>query len=152
MLVKLKPTFRISILYITISLLVGCASNAPHQKNVVGHFQSKNFNKIQIAYWQFIKNKVTIKGNELTTNIDSTFNYTTCGNIINGKFKVFGDSLFLFFYSNTKKLDSSLFTVTKPYDTLVYYLKNDNALVNERVLLEGQLKGYTQYDYLVRVK
>jgi hypothetical protein len=85
-------------------ILCGCSDKTPFQ---TGTYSNVKISNIELGYLFLTKGvKSYFVGSELVLNKDSTFKYTTCGNIMNGSWYNFNDSLFLKVISNRWRIDS----------------------------------------------
>ena len=134
-------------LILSITILFGCSNN--HSTNYIGTYTSIKPGYIEtIKYYVFGYNYI-IK-DSLILNVDSTFELTTCGNILNGKYKLSADSIFLFATRNRFRIDSlnkwnytktttdSIRQLTIPY--IRYKVDGDQLVsVTKRKKLKGKV-------------
>ncbi|MGA2823751.1 MAG: hypothetical protein ABSE72_09535 [Bacteroidales bacterium] len=85
-------------------LFLGCS----HQTSIKpGTYTYVRFSNVQLGYLFLTKGvKSYFVGSEIVLNKDSTFKYTTCGNIMTGTWNYFNDSLFLKITRNRWRIDS----------------------------------------------
>src|SRR5438094_62877 len=106
-----------------------------NNNNIIGKYSSKEFNFFEKAYY-YVNHIITTSGSSLEINADSTFLYTTCGNIISGRWRIKSDSLVLFIYTNRLRVDS-LNSKTFPPDSLKERFKIDKDELKKYFLYPG---------------
>jgi len=85
-------------------MLLGCSDKTTIK---TGTYTYVRISKLQLGYLFLTKGvKSYFVGSELILNKDSTFKYTTCGNIMNGTWSSFKDSLLLKITKNRWRIDS----------------------------------------------
>jgi hypothetical protein len=85
-------------------MLLGCKND--HQIKI-GSYKSVTYNKFDFAFQYLFKGiNSAFVGSEINLKNDSSFVYTTCGNIMKGSYYVKNDSLFLKVKSNRFRIDS----------------------------------------------
>jgi len=95
---------KIWSLVLFVFLLTGC-KNDHHIK--IGPYKSVRFNKIELGFLYIFKGiNAYFVGSEIDLSMDSSFVYTTCGNIMSGSYCIKNDSLFLNVKSNRFRIDS----------------------------------------------
>ena len=86
---------------------------------VVGEYKSQRTNRVRVIVDYHLSGKIYVK-DSMSVNQDATFIFKTCGNIINGNWKVSNDSLLLFVKSNRYRIDSLNYSKRYPkIDTLL---------------------------------
>jgi len=88
----------------TVSIFSSCTSQT-HSFSLIGKFTSEKYNFFEKGEMALNKEKYVLNS-ELTLSSDSTYQLSTCGNLINGHWKVSKDSLFLFCEQNIYKKES----------------------------------------------
>jgi len=85
-------------------ILWGCSDKTTFQ---TGTYTYVKISKLELGYLFLTKGvKSYFVGSELVINKDSSFKYTTCGNILNGSWRCFQDSLLLKVTKNRWRIDS----------------------------------------------
>jgi hypothetical protein len=92
-------------------ILLNC-NTQPKPNELTGIYKAKTPNLLVQAYNNY-KKAAYVVGSEITLKTDSTFIYTTCGNIITGNWFVIKDSIYLKVNTNYYKNDS-LNQIRKP--------------------------------------
>ncbi len=104
---KKKNSITANFLFlIFVFLAVACGSNKSNSQRVTGIYESKSHTSFQRAWYNIKTETLFATGTTLTLNEDSTFNLTTCGNIIDGKWTFDSDSVYLYAHSNKWRIDS----------------------------------------------
>ena len=95
--------YFISGMVLVLALLPACSRQK--KTELEGYYECSKYNFIERSLlWP--RNESYPLGNTLLLNPDSTFVYTTCGNIVKGSWKVKTETLLLFCESNTRRDDS----------------------------------------------
>jgi len=95
---------KIVVVIIIVFLFLGCSTQTPIRP---GTYTYVRLSKVQLGYLFLTKGiKSYSIGSELVLMKDSTFKYTTCGNIITGTWNYLNDSLFLKIKKNRWRIDS----------------------------------------------
>jgi len=85
-------------------ILLGCSDKTTFQ---TGTYTYVKISKLELVYLFLTKGvKSYSVGSELLLKNDSSFKYTTCGNILNGTWRCFKDSLLLKVTKNRWRIDS----------------------------------------------
>jgi hypothetical protein len=92
------------LLILFLILLLGCKNDHDIK---IGSYKSVKLNKLELGFLYIFKgiNSYFI-GSEIDLSMDSSFVYTTCGNIMRGSYSIKNDSLFLNVKSNRFRIDS----------------------------------------------
>lgn len=99
-----KTFFLFCFLFSTIALF---AQQSPENGLKIGIYSSYHFTQIErITLFTFKHINYFTNGSELELKDNSTYRFTTCGNIILGTWKEKNDSLFLYVESNRFRNDS----------------------------------------------
>jgi hypothetical protein len=96
----MKKGLYIGLLFIVVS----CSST---EKVIVGKYKSKTYNIFQRIIMQ-IKSETSVMGSELELRSDSTYLYISCGNIINGNWRIYSNDTLALFCKNNKFRNDSL--------------------------------------------
>jgi hypothetical protein len=92
------------LLLLLVFFLLGCSSGREVR---TGSYRSVRLNMVEFGF-RFVFQNVgsCMIGSEILLNPDSTFKYTTCGNIMTGRWTATPDSLFLHVQTNRYRIDS----------------------------------------------
>jgi len=91
------------ILLITLLLFMGCNNSS---NEVEGYYEIDTYNLKDKIVFGLLNGYSFAYGSTLQVNKDSTFEYTTCANIMNGKWHIDEDSIVLNVVNNRWKIDS----------------------------------------------
>ncbi len=95
---------KIRIVILLGLIFLGCTNKTTLQ---TGTYTYVRISKLELGFLFLTKGvKSYVVGTELVLNKDSSFKYTTCGNIMNGSWRCFKDSLFLKVTNNRWRMDS----------------------------------------------
>lgn len=132
---------------IPIIFLVSC-SNTPSNKDIIGIYKSKEYNIIE-NYLILSSEKTYVKGSKLEIRTDSSFIFSTCGNISNGFWKLKSDTLLLFCLKFNYKNDSlnSVLNTKCSTEPDKFFVNSDGELQRNSYLTGQNLKVL---DYLVK--
>ncbi len=119
--------FKLLIILILSGLTLSCSEKSIGALH--GTYISKEYDFVSKVLMQFEK-KTYILHSKLVLNIDSSYNLTTCGNFIKGKWHVKQDSLFLICLENNFINDSINILRPPSCGTLpsVFFIKNSSPL------------------------
>lgn len=132
-------TFR--DIFLALNVLLFSCSNIP-QRNIVGYYTSTSTLLSKGEY---------VVGNSLEVKKDSTFNYETCGEIIEGKWVLKNNIMLLYCYEFSYKNDS-LNKTEKPFCDKNEPVEKFLVLKNGDLLSEFQLNGRTYKNQLKKMK
>ncbi len=82
---------------------LGCENSPPE---IVGDYEIVEYSISDKLWYGGIKGYDLISGSSITINSDSTFKYITCGNVMNGNWRIVTDTLILDVISNQWRIDS----------------------------------------------
>lgn len=98
----------------------------------IGTYKSVSYNKVElVCLYLFKKINSAFVGSEINLKSDSSFLYTTCGNILKGYYYCKNDSLFLKVKSNRFKIDSLNYKDshghydTMPINPIIFRIENE---------------------------
>jgi|GEM_PF-864649 len=142
-----QKLFKISLA--SILILSGCRASG---ESITGTYKSKTHNFVAQCYLHFFLNTRYVVGSTLEIKADSTYHLQNCGNIIDGKWQIGHDSLFLFCESNRWRMDSFNKTgfngefLECKHEPQIFFI--DKGLLKQKL----QLKGRTVLNYFVKDK
>lgn len=140
-------------LYLLLFLLVSLGSSGYGQE-LVGTYESENPGLIKKGWLYFVGGyKGLLAGTELQLQADSSFQMTTCANLLTGHWYASQDTLYLEYETNRWRIDSlqehgfngKWPTVGKGYQKVKY--KGDKLIFHSTTQEDEKL-----YDVLVKVK
>ncbi|MBL0135945.1 MAG: hypothetical protein IPP79_19185 [Chitinophagaceae bacterium] len=93
---------KISLLFVFFLICEACFA----QQKLVGHYIISPKTNLQKVFSPLSGFKSYIVGSEITLNRDSSFEYSTCGNIIKGTWSSDADSVYFSIITNEYRTDS----------------------------------------------
>ncbi|MES2691560.1 MAG: hypothetical protein V4658_14220 [Bacteroidota bacterium] len=144
--------FKLYILLCGLGILIAC--NSDHQPSLTGSYKSRSYNIIQRAYFQIVSKTLFTQGEGLSLKGDSTFTFSTCGNVITGIWSASADTLNLFCKTNTHKNDSinKVRPPTCGTEPIKMYIDDHGGLTEEVDSNGPHSKGLQVITYLVKNK
>ena len=95
---------KYKVLFLFLLILSSCVYNK--NKVLIGEYESKKYNTIQMNYMSIFLNQAHIKGTKLYLNKDSTFKEKYCGSTGTGKWYLQNDTIFMEYFTNRYNDDS----------------------------------------------
>lgn len=137
---KVSPKILLILFIIGFHPLNGCQSD---KKIKIGVYRSRDYNRLEL-YWYYFTKGIWFSaiGDELNIKPDSTYQYTTCGNIHAGNWYTRNDSLFLIVTTNQWRNDSLRKYSAPPLISKIHigFKINDDEL--ERIWLSSDGKKH----------
>lgn len=123
-------------IYVCLIFIVVSCSNSENRNKITGKYKSKTYHIFQRIIMQ-IKNENHVLGSELDLRADSSYLYISCGNIMNGHWKIQNkDTLALFCINNRFRNDSlnEAIGATCGTSPVKYKILNNGELKREFIL------------------
>lgn len=121
------------VFIIICGILFNCQTNkeVPNKKEVVllGHYESKHYNKYYYWIREFFYNEVYSVGNSLYLKLDSSYIHKNCGIIKKGKYTIRNDTLVLFIHNYCYRKDTTkIYYCQSPYPEDYFKILNSKTL------------------------
>lgn len=76
-----------------LALQINCGGKPKPNQSVIGEYRDKEIGFFEMLYLKYVCNELVTVGNSLSIRADSSYTYSSCNTIINGRWSIQSDSL-----------------------------------------------------------